>query len=56
MPSQFSQPCPCGGKTSHKGNLRAIEHEKSKKHLAYLKLGSAKTELPEPKPSLAPPA
>lgn len=33
---QFSQPCPCGGRTGHPHNRRSAIHEASKKHQRWL--------------------
>ncbi len=33
---QFSQPCPCGGRTGHPHNRRTAIHEASKKHQRFI--------------------
>lgn len=32
---QFSQPCPCGGRTGHPHNRRTAIHEASKRHQRF---------------------
>lgn len=44
---QFSQPCPCGGRTGHPHNRRTAIHEASKKHQRFIQ--SQKTTQTTPK-------
>ena len=36
---QFTQPCPCGGRTSHPHNARTAAHESSKRHQRWVSQG-----------------
>ena len=51
LSQQFSQPCPCGGRTAHPHSARSLKHEASKMHQRWLNQGQTTSQTNQTTPT-----